>query len=247
MIRLAAAGDLHCRKDSAGHFAPWFGRLHREADVLLLAGDLTNWGELAEAEVLARELASVQLPVLCVLGNHDYHGDHVSGVREILEDAGVVVLEKESTVVEVQGETLGVVGTKGFGGGFGAACVAPFGEPEIKLFLRETYACAEAIEQGLASLTTDYRVVLLHYAPIAATLRGESPGVHAFLGSSLLGEPIDAMGADLVLHGHAHRGTSHGATPGGIPVRNCAIPVLRRPYALYELQRDVMPLRARDP
>lgn len=237
MIRIAASGDLHCRADAVGLFAPWFAKLNDEADVLLLAGDLTNWGESAEAEALATELSSLSIPVLCVFGNHDYHAEHPHVVREILEEAGAIVLEKESTIVEVRGQTLGVVGTKGFAGGFGQACIAPFGEPEIKQFLRETYACAEAIEQGLTSLSTDYKVVLLHYAPIPETLKGESVGVYPFLGSSILGEPIDACGADLVLHGHAHRGTEHGETPGGIPVRNCSIPVLGRPYALYELQQ----------
>lgn len=237
MIRLAAAGDLHCRADSVGLFSPWLVKLNTEADVLLLAGDLTNWGEKDEAEVLAAELACLRIPVLCVLGNHDYHNEQPETVRETLEAAGAIVLEKESMVVEVRGETMGVVGTKGFAGGFGQACIAPFGEPEIKMFLRETYACAEAIETGLRTLETDFRVVLLHYSPIPETLKGESVGVYPFLGSSILGEPVDAHGADLVLHGHAHKGTEHGATPGGIPVRNCSIPVIGQPYALYELHR----------
>lgn len=236
MIRLAAAGDLHCRVESIGLFTPWFSKLNDEADVVLLAGDLTNWGEPQEARVLARELSAIRIPVLAVMGNHDYHNEQPDVVREILEDAGAIVLEKESTVVEVRGQTLGVVGTKGFAGGFGQACIAPFGEPEIKMFLRETYACAEAIEQGLRGMETDFRVVLLHYSPVPDTLKGETVGVYPFLGSSILGEPIDEFGADLVLHGHAHRGTEHGQTPGGIPVRNCSIPVLGQPYALYELE-----------
>ncbi len=237
MIRVAAAGDLHCRADSVGLFSPWLDRLNQEADVFLMAGDLTNWGERDEAVVLARELACLRIPILCVFGNHDYHNEQPEVVREILEDAGAIVLEKESTVVEVRGETLGVIGTKGFAGGFGQACIAPFGEPEIKMFLRETYACAQSIETGLRTLETDFRVVLLHYSPIPETLKGESVGVYPFLGSSILGEPIDEHGADLVLHGHAHKGTEHGATPGGVPVRNCSIPVIGQPYALYELQR----------
>jgi Icc-related predicted phosphoesterase len=239
MIRLAAAGDLHCRVDGIGRFSPWLSRLDREADVLLLAGDLTNLGEPAEAQVLASELAGLSIPILAVLGNHDVHTDHEPEVRAILEDAGVVVLEKEATVIEVRGETLGVVGAKGFGGGFGASCISPFGESAIKLFLQDTFACAEAIAGALSSFDTDFRVVLLHYSPIPETLKGESLGIYPFLGSSILGEPIDVHGADLVLHGHAHLGTEHGVTPGGIPVRNCSIPVLHQPYALYELKQPV--------
>lgn len=235
MIRVAAAGDLHCRADSIGRFSPWLARLHEWADVLLLAGDLTNVGEPTEAQVLARELAALRIPVLAVMGNHDHHTDQAHRVREVLEDAGAVVLEKEHTVVEIGGQTLGVVGTKGFAGGFGRACIAPFGEREIKAFLGETYACAQSIRTGLSTMQTDYKVVLLHYSPISDTLKGESVGIYPFLGSSILGEPIDELGADLVLHGHAHLGIEHGVTPGGIAVRNCAIPVLGQPYALYEL------------
>lgn len=241
MIRVAAAGDLHCRVDGAGLFAPWLGELHQQADVLLLAGDLTGWGEEAEAAVLAAELAAVRLPVLAVLGNHDYQGDQVAAVTAQLAGAGVVVLEQDTSVVEVRGETLGVAGAKGFGGGFGATCIAPFGEPAMKRFLRETYAAAEALERGLGELDTTFRIALLHYAPVVGTLEGEASALHAFLGSSLLAEPIDAAGADLVLHGHAHRGAPRGMTPGGIPVRNCAIPVLGRPYAIFELARLMPP------
>lgn len=240
MIRLAAAGDLHCRVDAVGLFHPWLARLNTEADLFLLAGDLTHWGEISEAEVLAQELAVLRIPVVAVLGNHDHHNAHQDRVRQVLEDAGVVVLEGETTVVEVDGESVGIVGAKGFGGGFGANCLSPFGETEIKQFLQPTYTCAAAIDRGLQELSTDYKVVLLHYAPAMETIKGEPVSIYPFLGSSLLAEPIDANGADLVLHGHAHRGTERGVTAGGIPVRNVAVPVLHKPYALYELQKAVV-------
>lgn len=237
MIRLAAVADLHCSLNSAGRLAPAFASLEQRADVLLLAGDLTSWGTPAEAEILRSELAGISIPIVAVLGNHDHHHEQPETVQQILTAGGIHVLEKQTWSLRLGRETLGIVGSKGFGGGFGEACVTPFGEPEIKLFLRETFACAEAIEHGLSELQTDYRVVLLHYSPIRGTLEGEHPEIFPFLGSSLLAEPIDDGGADLVLHGHAHGGTERGRTPGGIPVRNCAIQVLKRNYALYELHR----------
>jgi Icc-related predicted phosphoesterase len=233
VIRVAAAGDLHFGPDSAGTFRPAIESLEGRADILLLAGDLTKLGRVEEAEVLAHELADAPVPVIAVLGNHDYHSDQVHSVRGLLEGAGVRVLEGEAAVIDVDGQRLGIAGAKGFGGGFAGACATDFGEPEMKGFIRETKAAADRLGRALASLTADVRVVLLHYSPVKETLHGEPPEIYAFLGSYLLAEAVDHEGADLVLHGHAHRGIEHGVTPGGIPVRNVAQPVINRPYRVF--------------
>jgi Icc-related predicted phosphoesterase len=168
-----------------------------------------------------------------VLGNHDYHADRQDEVRSVLEGAGLQILEGESTTIDADGERLGIAGTKGFGGGFIGANATDFGEPEMKAFVRLTKGLAERLEENLAGLDTDYRVALLHYAPIKETLVGEPPEIWAFLGSYLLGEAADRAGADLILHGHAHRGTEKGITPGGVHVRNVAQPVIQRAYRVY--------------
>ena len=233
VIRVAAVGDLHFGPDSEGTFLPALEPLGDQADVLLLAGDLTKVGRREEAEALARELAGAPVPVVAVLGNHDYHSEEQEAVRGVLEDAGVQVLEGEATVIEVDGARLGIAGAKGFGGGFAGACATDFGEPEMKGFIRETKAAADRLGRALGSLSTDARIALLHYSPVKETLHGEPPEIYAFLGSYLLAEAVDHEGADLVLHGHAHRGTEHGVTPGGIPVRNVAQSVISRPYRVF--------------
>lgn len=238
MIRVAAVGDIHVGTDSAGLIAPGFAHIGERADVLLLAGDLTRRGEVAEAEVLAGELADVPIPVVAVLGNHDYHSDCDGEVVKVLHDAGVTVLDGENTVVEVGDQRLGIAGVKGFGGGFPGACGSEFGEPEMKAFMRHSRDVAQRLEQSLAALDTDRRVALLHFSPIEGTLRGERLEIYPFLGSYFLAEAIDAAGADLALHGHAHRGTEKGVTPGGVHVRNVAEPVLRQAYAVYCLEAD---------
>jgi Icc-related predicted phosphoesterase len=233
VIRVAAAGDLHFDSDSAGTFRPAIEALAGRADVLVLAGDLTKLGRAEEAAVLAAELRDSPVPVVAVLGNHDYHSDRQDEVRRALEGVGVTVLEGEASVVEVDGRRLGVAGAKGFGGGFAGACATDFGEPEMKGFIRETKAAADRLGRALASLSTDVRVALMHYSPVKETLHGEPPEIYAFLGSYLLAEAVDHEGADLVLHGHAHRGVEHGVTPGGIPVRNVAQAVINRPYRVF--------------
>jgi Icc-related predicted phosphoesterase len=224
---------VHFGTDSAGTFRPHLQHLAERADALLLTGDLTRHGEPDEAAVLAEELTGLPVPVVAVLGNHDYHGDRQEEIRIQLEGAGIQILEGEGTVIEVDGERLGIAGTKGFGGGFVGANATDFGEPEMKSFVRLTKSLSERLEQALAELRADYRVVLLHYAPIKETLVGEPPEIWAFLGSYLLGEAADRAGADLILHGHAHRGTEKGITPGGIHVRNVAQPVIQRAYRVY--------------
>jgi Icc-related predicted phosphoesterase len=232
VIRIAAVGDVHAGEDSRGRLAPQFGALADEADVLLLAGDLTRIGDPDEAAVLADELVDVPVPVIAVLGNHDYHADREAEVAGVLEKVGVCLLEGESTVVDTPGGRLGVVGAKGFGGGFAGASGSDFGEPEMKAFIRHTRSIADTIEAELAGIDADTRVALLHYSPIERTLEGERLEIYPFLGSYLLGEAVDRAGADLVLHGHAHRGSERGETPGGVPVRNVAQPVIGCAYRL---------------
>jgi Icc-related predicted phosphoesterase len=234
VIRIAAVGDVHFGPDSAGTLRPHLRQLHGEADVLVLAGDLTKIGHVHEAEVLARELEGTATPIVAVLGNHDYHQERQPEIARILTAAGVQVLEGDAAVIRVNGSRVGIAGLKGFGGGFAGACGTDFGEPEMKAFIRRTTADADRLRETLAALDdVDVRIALLHYAPIKSTLVGERLEIYPFLGSYLLAEAIDAAGADLVFHGHAHRGTEKGVTPGGIHVRNVAQPLIRRAFNLY--------------
>lgn len=235
MIRIAAAGDLHAGTDSVGMVRPRLRELPGVADVLLLAGDLTKSGDPDEARILAGELDGIGIPIVAVLGNHDHHADRPDDVRARLEAVGVHVLEGETAIVEVPGCRLGVVGAKGFAGGFEGASATAFGEREMKAFIGHTQERAAAVDRQLEQLEADVRVLLLHYAPIRDTLQGEPTELFPFLGSYLFAELADRRKVDLVLHGHAHAGAEKGNTPGGIPVRNVAVPVIRRPYALYEL------------
>jgi Icc-related predicted phosphoesterase len=235
MIRIAAIGDIHVKEDGRGKLRPHFLALHDHADVLLIAGDLTHLGRLAEAEVLAGELRDLHIPIVAVLGNHDYHDDDPDGVRRMLERIGVIMLEGESTTLEIGGLTLGIAGTKGFGGGFVGACGHKFGEPEMKAFVQITEDAARRLEASLRDLRSDYRVALLHYAPIPDTLAGERLEIFPFLGAYQLAEAVDRAGADLVLHGHAHHGSLKGATPGGVPVHNVAMPLIQRAYTMFTL------------
>jgi Icc-related predicted phosphoesterase len=216
----------------------FWSHVHTQADVLLLAGDLTTHGERGQAAVLARELEVVEVPIIAVLGNHDYHSDAEHEVREELERSGIIVLEGESATISIGGTTLGVAGTKGFGGGFAGSSLTPFGEPEMKAFIYHTESLAAKLEENLTRLDADYRVALLHYSPIKETLSGERLEIFPFLGSYLLAEAADSAGADLILHGHAHHGQEKGVTARGIPVRNVALPVLNSAYAIYNLEKS---------
>lgn len=234
-VRIAAVGDIHVGADTAGRLAPAFAQLAECADVLLLAGDLTRIGTPDEAACVVEELRDVKIPMVAVLGNHDLHAGQQDALVERLEEAGVRVLEGDAVTIDVAGTTVGVAGVKGFGGGFAGRCGSDFGEPEMKAFIATTRASADRLHRALSSLHTDVTVALLHYAPVPDTLAGEPLEIYPFLGSYLLAEAIDQVGADLVLHGHAHRGRERGLTPGGIRVRNVAQPVLGAPFRVYDV------------
>ena len=240
MIRIAAVGDVHLAPEIAGRHRAGLGDLHQRADVLLLAGDLTRHGTPQEASVVAAEYADLGIPVVAVLGNHDYHADEQEKVTELLTDAGIAVLEGTSAVLDLPGGRLGVAGTKGFGLGFAGRCGSDFGEPEMKAFSRHGRASAEILRQALEALPpVDVKVALMHYAPVDETLVGEPPEIWPFLGNYLLGEAVDAGGCHLAVHGHAHTGTEKGVTAGGVRVRNVAQPVIGAAYALYEVAGDL--------
>lgn len=237
MIRIAAAGDVHYDRKSHDRLAQHFIGLQEKADVFLLAGDLTQTGHPEEMKVLAEDLKKCPIPVVAVLGNHDYHVDQVEVVTEILKDAGVIVLDQTSVILKIAGRTLGIAGAKGFGGGFVGACGSDFGEPEMKAFMRHSKAHARKLEEAIKDLETDYKVVLLHYSPTAQTLVGEKKEIYPFLGSYYLAEAIDYGKADITFHGHAHAGIEKGETPGGCPVRNVAQPVIRHAFNIYTLEK----------
>jgi Icc-related predicted phosphoesterase len=237
MIRVAAAGDLHVGPDSAPAVGEQLGSVADYADLLVIAGDLTKSGLTEEAAALAAELRGLGVRIVAVLGNHDHHSDHPNEIADLLRDAGVTVLEGDGVRIDTPNGSVGVAGVKGFGGGFAGASAAEFGEPEMKAFIRHTKERAEALEAALGALDTDVRIALMHYSPIRETLQGEPPEIFPFLGSYLLAEAVDRAGADLVVHGHAHRGTEHGVTPGGVNVRNVAQTVIRQAYAVYAFER----------
>ncbi|MFE9441972.1 metallophosphoesterase [Streptomyces sp. NPDC006602] len=241
MIRVAAVGDIHMGPDSRGLLRPAFETLPDCADLLLLAGDLTRHGTPEEARVVAQEVRGLAVPVVAVLGNHDHHDEQPERVTAILQGAGVAVLEGEGTVVECDGTRVGIAGTKGFGGGFVGRSAGEFGEPLMKEFVRYTRRSADALHTALEELADkgcELRVALTHFSPVADTLAGEPPEIYPFLGSYLLAEAIDTAGADLSVHGHAHAGTEHGMTAGGVRVRNVAQPVIRRAFNVYQLHSD---------
>ncbi|HEV3140622.1 MAG TPA: metallophosphoesterase, partial [Vicinamibacterales bacterium] len=213
---------------SQGAFQALFSSVKESADVLLIAGDLTDYGLPDEAQVLVRELSALRIPVVAVLGNHDVESGKETEVTQILRDAGVVVLD--GGACEVLG--VGFAGVKGFGGGFGQRALGPWGETIIKQFVREAVDEALKLEAAFARLRrTQSLIALLHYAPIVGTVEGEPLEIYPFLGSSRLEEPMGRYPVSLVLHGHAHRGKPQGATKGGVPVYNVSMPLLTRTFA----------------
>ncbi|OPZ85717.1 MAG: Calcineurin-like phosphoesterase superfamily domain protein [bacterium ADurb.Bin429] len=245
-LTLAVVGDLHWHVDQRPTFHHHFKSVHEVADFLILPGDLTGAGLSEEARLLAEVLAKVRIPVIAVLGNHDVHTDNGPEVTRILEDAGVRVLHGggDAVTFTAHGMTVGFCGTKGFCGGFGARCLTPFGEPAIKEFIAETKEEAARVDHDLRDLHADFKVVIFHYSPIETTVQGEPRELYPFLGSSLLCEPVDKLGANLVVHGHAHLGAERGHTESGIPVRNVALPVLKRSYAILEFAAETRVMRA---
>ncbi|MEU6880944.1 metallophosphoesterase [Streptomyces sp. NPDC046712] len=241
VVRVAAVGDIHLGPDCHGLLRPSFATLPHCADLLLLAGDLTRHGTVEEAEVVADEVRDLGVPVIAVLGNHDYHSDQQDAVTRTLTDGGVTVLEGAATVLSVAGTRVGIAGTKGFCGGFAGRSAGEFGEKEMKDFVRTTRRSAAGLRRALTDLTADgcgIRIALTHFSPVPDTLAGEPPEIFPFLGSYLLAEAMDEVGADLAVHGHAHAGTEHGMTAGGIRVRNVAQPVIGKAFALYHLPSD---------
>ena len=224
-IKVAAVGDLHCTKTAAGQLRPLFAQAAEMADMLLLCGDLTDYGLAEEAEVLARELAAVKkMPVVAVLGNHDYESGTPDEVKRVLSDAGVRILDGDA--VEIEG--IGIAGVKGFAGGYGRHALGPWGEGAIKAFVNEAIQEALKLESALAKLRTSQRIAMLHYSPILGTVQGEPPEIYAYLGTSRLEDPLVHYPVDVIFHGHAHRGSPEGKTVNNIPVYNVARPLLQR-------------------
>jgi Icc-related predicted phosphoesterase len=242
IVRIAAVGDTHLGRAAYGPpIQTLFGQVAELADVLALCGDLTDRGEPEEGRQLARVLAGVGVPVVAVLGNHDYESGKVPELSRILSEAGVQVLDG-GDAAEIHG--IGFAGVKGFAGGFGRRALGPWGEETIKLFVREAVEEALKLETSLSKLRTDRRVVLLHYSPIAGTVEGEPKEIYPYLGSSRLEEPLIRYPVDVVFHGHAHHGCLEGKTVGGVRVYNVSLSLLQRsfpdqpPFRVVELRTD---------
>jgi Icc-related predicted phosphoesterase len=240
VLRLAAVSDIHYSRTAQGSMGPLFSQIAEAADVLLLGGDLTDYGLAEEARILAKDLAPVKIPVVAVLGNHDFESGEEGDIAKVLTDVGVHMLDGDSW--EYRG--VGFAGVRGFCGGFGRGALGPWGEPIIKGFVNEAVQEALKLESALARLSTDRRIVLMHYAPIRDTVQGESLEIFPFLGSSRLEEPISRFDVTAVFHGHAHRGAPEGRTARGIPVYNVAYLVLktaypdRPPFRLFEVHAE---------
>ncbi|UCI09665.1 metallophosphoesterase family protein [Mesorhizobium sp. B1-1-8] len=234
VIKVAAIGDLHVQEDAQTSYRDLFGEVSREADILVLPGDLTNLGKPREAELLAEDMRACSIPVVAVLGNHDYESACVEQVAGTLRQAGVHLLDGQA----IELNDVGFVGVKGFIGGFGPRMLGSFGEPAIKAMVAESISEAMRLENAMRQVRAKRTVVVLHYAPIPETLAGEPPEIFPFLGSSRLAETIDRFKVSAVVHGHAHRGSYEGQTPGGARVYNVASHVTKptgRPYALLEI------------
>ena len=237
-VRIAAAGDLHADERVKPRIDEAFGHVAGAADLVLLAGDLTAHGEPEEMEIVAAACARLDVPVYTVLGNHDYHANKVAQLTTILQAARVVVLERSSTTVPVNGTTVGIAGTKGFVGGFPGSTLPDFGEPMLREVYAETGKDVAALDDALAEIADcPLSVVLLHYSPTMSTLVGEPESIWTYLGTNRLDGPIQKYKPDLVLHGHAHAGTFSGAI-GSVPVYNVAVHVMRRDFFVFELDTD---------
>jgi uncharacterized protein len=235
-LRIAATGDIHCRDSNREAVVASFAGIDERADLILVAGDLTSHGQLDEAEILCEAAAAAQAPVYAVLGNHDWHNGEAEAILERLAAGGVKMLERSSAVCQVGDVEVGIVGVKGFVGGFAPRHLPDFGEPSLRAVYAEATAEVEALDAGLREVATcPVRIVLLHYAPIEQTLEGEPREIFVFLGSDRLAAPILEHGPDLVLHGHAHAGSPDGAI-GETPVHNVSQPVLGTDFRYFELE-----------
>lgn len=221
-VRIAAVGDIHAGRGPRYALVDRFARINREADVLALCGDLTHNGRPEQMEALVEELSGVDIPIVAVFGNHDHAGGELEELKAILADRGVHLLDGEHVVLD----GVGFAGTKGFGGGFGRFAMSPFGEEQLRDFVQETLNEALKLESALRSLTTEEKIVLMHYSPVVETLMGEPEQLFPLLGSSRLLAPLETHGATVVFHGHAHYGSPHARTADGLDIFNVAIPVL---------------------
>ncbi len=234
-LRIAATGDIHCRDSNREAIVSSFAALGEDVDLVLVAGDLTSHGRLDEAEILCAAAAETEVPVYAVLGNHDWHADEAPAILERLEVGGVHMLDRRAAVCQAGGVEVGIVGVKGFVGGFAPRHLPDFGEPSLRAVYAEATAEVEALDEGLREIATcPLRIVLLHYSPAEETLEGEPREIWVFLGSDRLAAPILEHGPDLVLHGHAHAGSPDG-TIGETPVHNVSQPVLGTDFRIFEL------------
>lgn len=241
IVRIAAVSDIHYSKASQGALQPLFAEITEHADILVMPGDLTDFGLAEEARILAKDLsAALRIPAVGVLGNHDYEAGEEKEITSILQDAGLRLLDGDT--YEVHG--VGFAGVRGFCGGFGRGALGAWGEAVIKAFVHEAINEALKLESALARLRTEHRVAVIHYAPIRDTVEGEPLEIYPFLGSSRLEEPLSRFGVSCVVHGHAHKGALEGHTASGIPVYNVALPLLKaaRPqqptYRVIELSTE---------
>ena len=232
-MRIAATADLHFTAQRHTALRDQLSRVRDDADVLVLAGDLTNYGQPDEMEPLLNALVRLRIPTIAVLGNHDFESGREAELMRMMTAEGIKVLDGSA----YERDGVGFAGTKGFVGGFGRGVLTAFGEPEIKAFVRASIDEALKLERAMSQLRTPKRVVVLHYAPVATTVQGEAAEIYPFLGTSRLAEVVDRHGADLVVHGHAHHGTLQGKTTGGVPVHNVAITLLQaqQPSAVYKV------------
>jgi Icc-related predicted phosphoesterase len=235
-MRIAATADLHFSPQSYDRIREQMNRVRDDADVMVLAGDLTNYGRPPEMESLLNALVRLRIPIVAVLGNHDYESGQHEALMKMMSDEGIKVLD--GTAYERDG--VGFAGTKGFLGGFGRGVLTAFGEPEVKAFVQASVDEALKLERALSQLRTEKRVIVLHYSPVGETVRGEPVEIYPYLGNSRLAEVVDRHGANLVVHGHAHHGSPDGKTTGGIPVHNVALQILQHqnppcPYRVFDV------------
>lgn len=245
VVRIAAAGDMHCQASRRDEAIAGFATIDGKAELLLLAGDLTTHGQPEQAEVLADACRPLDIPIVAVLGNHDWHCNQVEDLVPLWEDAGITVLDRSHTIVDVDGVDVGIAGVKGFVGGFPGSHLPDFGEPSLRGVYAEAGEEVEALDRGLRAIAhCPLRIALLHYAPTCETLVGEPEPIWAFLGTDRLARPIAEHEPDLVLHGHAHAGTFEGRIDG-VPVYNVSVPVMRQDFWVFELsgvERATTPL-----